>query len=224
MTSDEPKNDKILLIRLVTRMTHIKICGITNVEDARTAVDAGADALGFILFEQSPRSIHPERVKEIVSCLPPFVVTVGVFVNEPAERVNEVARFCQLHAVQLHGDEPPGLCEQVERPVIKAIRVQDESWKAVAVAYRVSAFLLDTYAPDRFGGTGRTFDWSVVIGTPYRIILSGGLTPENVGDAVRRVGPYAVDTSSGVEQRPGIKDHGKVRAFIQAVREVGVRE
>ncbi|MBI4551925.1 MAG: phosphoribosylanthranilate isomerase [Candidatus Latescibacteria bacterium] len=200
-------------------MTRVKICGITNMDDARAAVDAGADALGFILFERSPRYIPPDRARDIVASLPPFVTTVGVFVNEPAERVNDIARLCLFHAVQLHGSEPSSLCEQVERPVIKAIRVHDASWTTVAAAYRVPAFLLDTYAPDQFGGTGRTFDWNVVSGTPHRIILSGGLTPENVGDAVRRVRPYAVDTSSGVEQRPGMKDHGKVRAFVRAARQ-----
>ena len=199
-------------------MTRIKICGITNADDAGAAVDAGADALGFIFYPRSPRYVTPERVREIVATLPPLLTTVGVFVNDTPDRVNAVTRECRLNAVQLHGDESPGQCLDIEHPVIRALRVRDASWIADAEQYQVSAFLLDTYAPDKFGGTGQTFDWAVVEGQPYRIILSGGLNPENVGEAIRRVRPYGVDTSSGVESQPGVKDHAKMRAFIDAVR------
>ena len=200
-------------------MTRIKICGITNQEDADVAVASGADALGFILVEKSPRYAPPERIREIVANLPPFVTTVGVFVNEPAEQVNTLAQQCGLYAAQLHGDESPGFCEQIERTVIKVFRVKDATWRDAAAPYRVHALLLDTYVPDRYGGTGKTFDWNLILHTQHRLILSGGLNPENVQDAIRHVHPYGVDTSSGVEAEPGKKDHDKVKSFIQAVKQ-----
>lgn len=201
-------------------MTRVKICGITNRDDAAVAVEAGADALGFIFFERSPRYITPEDVLSIVSTLPPFLTTVGVFVNESADCINEIAQQCRLHAVQLHGDESPDFCRQIERAVIKAIRVKDESWQRAVEPYRVQAVLLDTYASDRYGGTGQAFDWDLISAIPQRIILSGGLNPDNVQDAIHRIHPYGVDTGSGVETTPGVKDHGKVRAFIEATRRV----
>lgn len=199
-------------------MTRVKICGITNIDDALTAVDAGADALGFVLYKGSPRYVPPERIERIIARLPPFVTTVGVFVNEPAARVNALARRCRLHAVQLHGDEPPELCDRIERTVIKAWRVRDAGWQTAVESYHVHALLLDAYAKDRYGGTGHTFDWNVIGASVRRIILSGGLTPENVSEAIRQVRPYGVDTSSGVEAEPGVKDHAKIRAFVEAVR------
>lgn len=200
-------------------MSNIKICGITNKEDAQVAVAAGADALGFIFYERSPRYVTPDTVRAITSAIPPFVATVGVFVNTPADKVNEAARSCGLHAVQLHGDESPDYCDQIEGSIIKAVRVKDDSFQTVIAPYRVQAVLLDTYAPDKYGGTGKTFDWSLIKQQrSHRIILSGGLTPENVAEAIRFVQPYAVDTGSGVEATPGRKDHDKVRAFIDAAR------
>lgn len=201
-------------------MTRIKICGITTRDDADAAVAAGADALGFILFEKSPRYTSPERVQDIVAGLPPFVTTVGVFVNTPAEQVNAVSRNCGLHAVQLHGDETPRFCEQIEGTVIKVFRVQDARWREAAAPYRVHALLFDTFEPDRYGGTGKTFDWNLISHTPHRLILSGGLNPENVQEAIRHVRPYGVDTSSGVEAEPGRKDHRKVQDFVDAVKQV----
>jgi phosphoribosylanthranilate isomerase len=147
------------------------------------------------------------------------VNTVGVFVNEAAGRINDIVRQCGLHAVQLHGDESPDFCERIDRTVIKAIRVKDASWQRDVASYRVQAVLFDTYASDRYGGTGRTFDWDLIAAIPQRIILSGGLNPDNVQDAIRRVHPYGVDTSSGVEATPGVKDHGKIRAFIEAAKQ-----
>lgn len=199
-------------------MTRVKICGITNREDAMAAVEEGADALGFIFFAPSPRYVTPEQAESIILDLPPFVAPVGVFVNETAAVVNAIARQCRLHAVQLHGDESPDFCRHIERNVIKVFRVKDDSWIHAAVPYRTSAVLLDTYAEERYGGTGQTFDWRLIAAISQRVILSGGLTPDNVQDAIRRVRPYAVDASSGVEAEPGVKDHEKIRAFVEAVR------
>ena len=196
----------------------IKICGITNEADATAAVRAGADALGFIFYTGSPRYVEPVRVAEIVAGLPPFVVPVGVFVNAAVDEVGEICETTGIQVAQLHGDESPGYCNRLDRPLIKAFRVRDESWKSDAAAYDVAAVLLDTFAEDRYGGTGLTFDWRLVEGSPHRVILSGGLNPHNVAEAVRRVRPYAVDTGSGVEQEPGRKDHGKIRAFVEAAR------
>ncbi|MDE2728094.1 MAG: phosphoribosylanthranilate isomerase [Gemmatimonadota bacterium] len=196
----------------------IKICGITNEGDAAAAVRAGADALGFIFYTGSPRYVAPERAAEIVAGLPPFVVPVGVFVNAAAGDVDEICEAAGIQVVQLHGDEPPGFCDAMKRPVIKAFRVRDASWKSDAAAYPVDAVLLDTFAEDRYGGTGTTFDWRFVEDSPHRVILSGGLNPDNVAEAVRSVRPYGVDTGSGVEREPGRKDHGKIGAFVEAAR------
>lgn len=196
----------------------IKICGITNEADAAAAVRAGADALGFIFYAGSPRCVAPGRAAEIVAGLPPFVVPVGVFVNAAAGDVDGICEAAGIQVAQLHGDEPPGFCETLKRPVIKAFRVRDASWKSDAAAYPVGAVLLDTFAEDRYGGTGTTFDWRLVDGSPHRVILSGGLNPDNVAEAVRSVRPYGVDTGSGVEREPGRKDHGKIRAFVEAAR------
>ncbi len=199
----------------------IKICGITNQADAAAAVRAGADALGFIFYAGSPRCVAPERAAEIVAGLPPFVVPVGVFVNAAAGEIESICETAGIQAAQLHGDESPGFCEALagqKRPVIKAFRVRDASWKSDAAAYPVGAVLLDTFAEDRYGGTGTTFDWRLVEGSPHRVILSGGLNPDNVAEAVRSVRPYGVDTGSGVEREPGRKDHDKVRAFVEAAR------
>jgi len=196
----------------------IKICGITNEADASAAVQAGADALGFIFFGGSPRYVEPERVAGIVGGLPPFVVPVGVFVNASVDEVDEVCENTGIRVAQLHGDESPDFCSKVGRPVVKALRVRDASWKSDAAAYAVGAVLLDTYAEDRYGGTGVAFDWRLVEGSPHRVILSGGLNPMNVAEAVRSVRPYGVDTGSGVEREPGRKDHEKIRAFVEAAR------
>ncbi|MDE2970857.1 MAG: phosphoribosylanthranilate isomerase [Acidobacteriota bacterium] len=196
----------------------IKICGITNEADAAAAVRAGADALGFIFYRGSPRCVAPERAAEIVAGLPPFVVPVGVFVNAAAGDIDGICEAAGIRVVQLHGDEPPGFCEALARPVIKAFRVRDASWTADAAAYPVGAVLLDTFAEDRYGGTGTTFDWRFVEDSPHRVILSGGLNPDNVAEAVRNVRPYGVDTGSGVEREPGRKDHSKIRAFVEAAR------
>ncbi len=196
----------------------IKICGITNEADAAAAVHAGVDALGFNFYEGSPRYVEPARVAGIVAALPPFVVPVGVFVNAPLGLVREVCGTTGIQVAQLHGDETPGYCRELDRPVIKALRVRDESWRSDAASYPVSAVLLDTFAEDRYGGTGRTFDWGLVESSPHRVILSGGLNPDNVAEAVLTVRPYGLDTGSGVEREPGRKDHTKIQAFVEAAR------
>jgi len=200
-------------------MVRIKICGITNLEDALMAVEAGADALGFVFFQGSPRCISPENAEAIIRCLPPFVQTVGLFVNEELATVNAVADRCGLDIVQLHGEESPDYCGAVTRRVIKAFRVKDAATLDAMTDYRVAGCLLDAWSPAAHGETGTTFNWDIAAAAESRtIILAGGLTPENVAEAVTTVHPYAVDVSSGVESAPGKKDAGLVRRFIRATR------
>lgn len=201
-------------------MTRIKICGITREEDAWAAVEYGADALGFIFYSESPRCIKPEQALLISRRLPPMITRIGVFVDEPPEAVQPIFDRVGLDVVQLHGTEQPEWIAKYPGRVIKAIRVQSiESLRQMA-AYRVNTFLLDTYRQGMPGGTGETFNWDLAIGAKQhgRIILSGGLNPSNVVDAIRLVKPYAVDVSSGIEIEPGIKDHGRMKLFIQRAR------
>jgi phosphoribosylanthranilate isomerase len=200
----------------------IKICGITNVEDALSAVELGADALGFV-FARSPRQIDPETARAIIATLPATVSKVGVFVDEAPMRIRDIARTCGLNTIQLHGRETPEVCEMFMPRVIKAIRVRDERSLEGLEAYvgKSSRFVLDTFSHESAGGTGRTFDWSLAlkskrIGLP--IILAGGLTPQNVRVALERVRPYGLDVSSGVEERPGRKSRALLQAFIEHVR------
>ncbi len=185
------------------------------------AVEAGADALGFVFFQGSPRCISPEKAAAIIRSLPPFVQTVGLFVNEKPATVNLVADQCGLDLVQLHGEESPDYCAVVKRRIIKAFRVRDASSLDDMPDYRVAGCLLDAWSPAAHGGTGTTFNWDIAAraAASHPIILAGGLTPENVAEAVATVKPYAVDVSSGVESAPGIKDAGLVRAFIGAARQ-----
>jgi len=199
----------------------IKICGITNKVDAQLAVELGADALGFICYEKSPRYIKLTDAANICNALPPFVAKVGVFVDELEYEIEKALGECLLNALQFHGDEPPGFCQKFAAKSIKAIRMRDDSSLTLAAEYDVDALLLDTYSDSERGGTGRTFDWSLAIkakeiGPP--IILSGGLTTVNVQEAIRKVRPYAVDVSSGVEREPGRKDPEKLRRFIELCR------
>jgi phosphoribosylanthranilate isomerase len=197
----------------------IKICGITNLDDARAAIEAGADALGFILYEKSKRFIPIERALEIVEALPPFVTTVAVTVDAVREFTNLAYRkqLKQFNVAQLHGHESPAHCRAVAKylPVIKALPADTRENPS---DFPVSTFLLDTPSPEH-GGTGRTFDWDLAVAFKKRtakpVILSGGLNPENVAEAIRVVQPYAVDVSSGVESAPGRKDHAKLRDFIR---------
>ena len=199
----------------------VKICGITSVEDAVAAVEAGADALGFMFYERSPRKISLNTASEIKNALGPFVVKVGVFADA-TENVVRSAMLSGLNALQFHGNEPPDFVKRFS-PIttIKAFRVQNAASLAQLPLYNTSSWLLDSYTPAQLGGTGTTFNWDLALqarklGRP--IILAGGLTPDNVADAVRKVRPYAVDVSSGVEFAPGKKDPAKVAAFIQAAK------
>jgi phosphoribosylanthranilate isomerase len=202
--------------------TRIKVCGITCQEDARAAVAAGADGLGFIFAAQSPRLVEPEMVKAITGELPPFVDCVGVFRDEKIEVVEEIINYCRLTLVQLHGSESPEYCRNISCKVIKSFSLRPESASEELAAYAdaVSGFLLDTYHKDMAGGTGIPFDWKLVeqVKPPGPVILAGGLTPENVGAAIRQVKPFAVDVNSGVEYQPGRKDTDKLKSFVHAVR------
>lgn len=205
-------------------MLKVKICGITNLEDARAAVEAGADAIGFIFQPASKRYITPQDAGRIIVAMPPFVMTVGVFVDETAEAVIETARIAGLGAVQLHGAETPEQCAWLKGRgirVIKAARVREAADIDALGAYDVSGFLLDAYSSECHGGSGLKCDWTLAASARAHnrpIILAGGLTPENVAEAVAAVGPYAVDVASGVESAPGRKDHEKVRRFISAAK------
>jgi len=201
-------------------MIKVKICGITNLEDAMMAVEAGADALGFVFFDKSPRNVSQEQAAGIIQRLPPFVQTVGLFVNEDPATINATADFCGLDLLQLHGEETPEFCHAVNRRVIKAFRIKDITSLDKIENYQVAAFLLDTWSPSIQGGTGKTFDWEIAAAAAVskHIILAGGLTPENVAEAARKVKPYAVDVSSGVESRPGKKDAELVHRFFRSLR------
>jgi len=197
-----------------------KICGITRIEDALAAVDAGADAIGLVFYAKSPRAVSVQQARAIIAALPPFVTTVGLFVNASRCELGEILDAVPLDLLQFHGDETPADCEGYHRPYIKALRVKaGDDIAASCKAYAgASGILLDTYVEGVPGGTGEAFDWSLI---PERlskpIILAGGLTMKNVAEAIAQVHPYAVDVSGGVEQSKGIKDHAKIRAFIQAV-------
>jgi phosphoribosylanthranilate isomerase len=194
----------------------IKICGVTRVEDAQAAVAAGARAIGFVFWRESPRFIDPYRARQIVATLPPFVTPVGVFVNQPVDFVSGVVSLARLGAVQLHGDETIEYTAAMPVPVIKAVVVGDtaiDSWPERVIV------LLDAHDRVRRGGTGTTIDWTAAAAAAARrpILLAGGLTPDNVADAVVQVRPFGVDVSSGVERAAGVKDHVRIQSFCEAV-------
>ncbi len=199
-------------------MGTVKICGITNPEDAFAAVRYGADAIGFVFYHKSPRAVSPETAKAIISSLPPFITTVGVFVDEEIREMERIASYAGLDVIQLHGSEPPDKCNAV-RKVIKAVRVKHPADIEILRQYRdISAFLLDTFSPSASGGTGETFNWEIAVEAKRfgRIILAGGLNPGNVEEAIKLVRPYGVDVSSGVEGVvKGRKDHAKLKLFIE---------
>lgn len=204
-------------------MTLVKICGVTNLEDALACVEAGADMLGFNFYPRSPRYVAPEAARRITERMPASVVSVGVFVNEETpQRVEELASLANVAAVQLHGDEPASYCRALgSRLVIKALRVSTDFAPESAASCGTQAVLLDAYSRDLYGGTGDVFDWSAarrVRALVPRLFLAGGLGPHNAAEAVRAVAPYAVDACSLLERAPGLKDAGRVRAFVAAVR------
>ena len=199
----------------------VKICGITNIADAVAAVDAGADALGFMFFENSRRNVSPALAAEIIRELPPFISKAGVFVNAPEKFVRDAIEASGIDTLQFHGEESPEFCAQFGLKVIKAFRVRGRESLRACSSYRNCAWLLDSFVEGSHGGTGTSFDWDLAVEATRlsrMVILAGGLRLETVADAVRKVRPYAVDVSSGVESVPGKKDHGKVRDFIVAAR------
>ena len=203
----------------------VKICGVTRADDALAAVDAGASAIGFVFWPDSPRCVDPYRARAIRAALPPFVTAVGVFVNQPVEYVSGVASLVHLGAVQLHGDETPQYASQLSAPIVKALPLTTLGERDLAAWPDETMVLLDVHDPVKRGGTGRTIDWgaAAAISARRRIVLAGGLTPDNVADAVARVRPFGIDVSSGVEVSPGIKDHRRVRALFEALHGIPAR-
>ena len=205
-------------------MTLVKICGITNLDDARAAVAAGADALGFNFYKPSSRYITPQHAREIIEQLPDALLTVGVFVNEGSpDAVRSIAREAGIKALQLHGDESPEFCRElaVDRYVIKTLAVSSSFDVQTARAYEVEAIMLDTRDNSLRGGTGRVFDWSIaqqVRESIPKLFLAGGLSPENIENAISTVRPFAVDACSALEDSPGEKNHERMRVFINTVR------
>ena len=205
--------------------TRIKICGITSPDDARTAARLGADAIGLVFYGPSPRCVSIERAREIASSVPPFVSRVALFVNPPAAEVRAVLAGCGVDVLQFHGEEDPAFCRQFGVPYLKAFRIREGSdlLESLLPFGDAAGWLLDTYRPDFYGGTGETFDWSVIpAGLARPVVLSGGLTVANVAAAVRRVRPWAVDVSSGVEAARGVKNADMITAFILGVRNADV--
>jgi phosphoribosylanthranilate isomerase len=219
----------------MTRHTRIKLCGMTRADDVRAAITAGADALGFVFYPGSPRYVAPERAAPLLSCVPAFVTTVGLFVNATSDQVTETVSRAPVSLLQFHGDETLEECcaaaRAVNRPFLRAVRVKpdmqaadllkyDQDYRAASNLY--AGLLLDTWV-DEYGGSGKVFDWSLIPEElASRVVLSGGLSAQNATDAVRRVRPFAVDVSSGIEVAKGIKDAAKMRAFVEAVRSADV--
>lgn len=204
-------------------MARIKICGITRVEDALAAAEAGADAIGLVFYAPSPRAVDARQAAHIVAALPPFVTTVGLFVDAEPDAVREVLSHVPLDLLQFHGDETDEYCRQFGRPFLKAVRVQNaEQLTDVAARWPgASGILLDSYKPGVPGGTGKVFDWRLVpVKRDWNLVLAGGLTADNVHQAIREMRPWAVDVSGGVEASKGIKDVAKINAFVQEVKRV----
>jgi phosphoribosylanthranilate isomerase len=207
------------------KRTRVKICGITRVEDAVDAVSAGADAIGLVFYAQSPRAVTIAQAQAIVAVVPPFVSVVGLFVNAPKTQIESILSQVHLDILQYHGDETPSECMQINLPYYKAIRVKaDTNLVQYAQDYHTAkALLLDTYSEAAVGGTGQTFDWGLIpVHLPKPIILAGGLSANNVGQAIQKVQPYAVDVSGGVEINKGIKDAAKIAAFMRGVKDASV--
>jgi phosphoribosylanthranilate isomerase len=206
-------------------MTAIKICGITRERDALAAARCGANAIGMVFYAQSPRHVTPARAAQLMLALPPFVMSVGLFVDAAAEEVKKTIATARVDLLQFHGNEPPGYCRQFDVPYLKAVRVRAglDLLQYARDYHDAKALLLDAFVEGTHGGTGTTFDWALIpANIPLPVVLSGGLTPENVTSAIRAVKPWAVDVSSGVEQAKGIKDAAKVAAFVTGVRNADV--
>ena len=207
-------------------MTRIKICGITNLDDGLEAIAAGVDALGFVFVPNTPRYITPSQAKLVIKQLPPFITNVGLFVDNEIGEIEDIVNHCKLDAVQLHGNESPEMCTKIrfQTKVIKSFHVKKELQvlRNEIENYRVDAYLLDTFIKGKAGGTGQTFDWRIAEGLSQRIIVAGGLTPNNIGTAIAQLQPYGVDVSSGVEKSPGKKDTNKIYSFVRQVRKANL--
>jgi phosphoribosylanthranilate isomerase len=198
----------------------VKICGLTNYDDAAAAMDMGADLLGFNFFPKSPRFVTPEKAGDIVNKLPAFIDTAGIFVNASIDQIRETRDLCPLDWIQLHGDEAPEFCQSLMShnvKTMKAIRVKDQTDIERAKSFFTDAILLDAFHPDKYGGTGVTFDWSVVDNTASRVFLAGGINPDNAAAAVE-LGVYGIDVCSGIEAEPGKKDHKKMQKLFDNIR------
>jgi phosphoribosylanthranilate isomerase len=201
-------------------ITKVKICGITNVDDAVAAMDMGADMLGFNFYPDSPRYVTPEQATDIINKLPAFIDTAGVFVNASIEHIHETNAVCQLDWVQLHGDEDPDFCRSLlshNVKTMKAIRVKDQTDIERADSFFTDAVLLDAFDPDKYGGTGLTFDWNVIGHISKRVFLAGGINPDNAAAAVK-LGVYGIDVCSGIEAEPGKKNHRKMKKLFENIR------
>jgi phosphoribosylanthranilate isomerase len=215
-TNDEIRatSDEYMLI------VKVKICGITNHEDAVAALDMGADLLGFNFYPESPRYITPEKAVEIINKLPAFIDLAGIFVNSSIDQIHNIKNLCQLDWVQLHGDENPQFCEEFfshNVKVMKAIRIKDQADIKKADEYFTDAILLDAFNPEKYGGTGMTFDWNIIGHIGKRVFLAGGINPDNAADAVK-LGVYGIDVCSGIESEPGKKDHKKMKQLFDNIR------
>lgn len=198
----------------------VKICGITNYEDAAAAMNMGADLLGFNFYPKSPRFVPPEKAVEIINRLPAFIDIAGVFVNETIEQIHETTNLCPLDWIQLHGDESPEFCKEFlshNVKVMKAFRVKDQADIERADSYFTDAILLDAFDPEKYGGTGLTFDWNIIGHIGKRVFLAGGINPDNAAEAVK-LGVYGIDVCSGIEAEPGKKDHKKMKQLFDNIR------
>jgi phosphoribosylanthranilate isomerase len=207
----------------LTLRTRTKICGLTNLEDALFAIHSGADALGFVFYPPSPRYINIEQASKIIKQLPPFVTIVGLFVDENIDQIKKTILQVKIDLLQFHGHEDEAFCQQFSRPYIKAIRIKADSDlnQSIEQFNSAKAILLDTYVKGTPGGTGEAFNWDLIPEkTKKPIILAGGLTPDNIQSAIKTVHPYAVDISGGVEKQKGLKDHHKIKSFIQNVNTI----
>lgn len=204
-------------------MIRVKVCGITNLEDALKVVYYGADAIGFIFHKKSPRYVSPSKARKIIEGLPPFVTPVGVFVNQKERAVRDVCKFTRISTVQFHGDEDTVYCKRFKDfKIIKAFRIGLDFSPMMVNKYKVDAVLFDAYQEDLYGGTGKTFKWDLIKNEKVNkpVILSGGLNPENIFEGIETIKPFGVDVSSGVEKMPGIKNPKLIRAFFEAIKTV----
>ncbi len=196
----------------------VKICGITNIEDAFLAQQLGTDAIGFIFYNKSKRYVSPEIAESILKSLSPFIMKIGVFVNESFEEINNISAKVKLNAVQLHGEESPEVIEKINLPVIKSFRIKNKFDFSILNKYKDVSFLLDSFSKDEYGGTGKTFKWELIPDIyKNKIILSGGISIDNIEEVIRKINPAAIDVSSSLEEFPGKKDHQKLKHFFEKV-------